>query len=140
MPRSPVAPPPPPTRSATSPRRSRGRDLFADNAPLAEALDREGGHDGAERLHAAGRFWGGAPMTWGALANEHPPILHTHDRYGHRRDEVEFHPAWHELMAAGVRDGLHALPWTETARPARTSARAALYSAASRPRPASAAR
>ena len=69
-------------------------------------------------------------MTWGALANEHPPVLHTHDRYGHRRDEVEFHPAWHELMAAGVRDGLHALPWTEPTRRGAHVARAALYQCA----------
>ena len=108
-----------------------GRDLFADNAPLAEALDREAGTtEWRERLHAAGRFWGGEPMAWGALANEHPPVLHTHDRFGHRRDEVEFHPAWHELMAAGVRDQLHALPWTETARPGAHVARAALYQCA----------
>ena len=108
-----------------------GRDLFADNAPLTEALDREAGTtEWRERLQAAGRFWGGEPMTWGALANEHPPVLHTHDRYGHRRDEVEFHPAWHGLMAAGVRDGLHALPWTETARPGAHVARAALYQCA----------
>src|SRR4029079_8987840 len=58
------------------------------------------------------------------------PVLHTHDRFGHRRDEVEFHPAWHELMAAGVRDQLHALPWTETARPGAHAARAALYQCA----------
>src|SRR3954449_12171411 len=108
------------------------RDLFADNAPVAEALEREAGTDAwRERLHAAGRFWGGAPMAWGAAANEHPPVLHTHDRYGHRRDEVEFHPAWHQLMAAGVRDGLHALPWT-AAEPGAYAARAALYQCAVR--------
>ena len=50
-------------------------------------------------------------MRWGVEANEHPPVLHTHDRFGHRRDEVEFHPAWHALMAAGVEQELHALPW-----------------------------
>jgi putative acyl-CoA dehydrogenase len=106
------------------------RDLFADNAPVAEALEREAGTDAwRERLHAAGRFWGGAPMAWGAAANEHPPVLHTHDRYGNRIDEVEFHPAWHELMAAGVRDGLHALPWTAT-EPGAHVARAALYQCA----------
>ena len=106
------------------------RDLFADNAPLAEALDREAGTDTwRARLHAAGRFWGGEPMVWGALANEHPPVLHTHDRYGNRRDEVEFHPGWHHLMAAGVRDGLHALPWTAT-DPGAHVARAALYQCA----------
>jgi putative acyl-CoA dehydrogenase len=106
-----------------------GRDLFADNVALAEALDREAGAHWRDRLHAAGAFWGGAPMAWGALANEHPPVLHTHDRYGCRRDEVEFHPAWHDLMAAGVRDGLHALPWT-TSEPGAHAARAALYQCA----------
>jgi putative acyl-CoA dehydrogenase len=106
------------------------RDLFADNAPLAGGLDREAGTGvWRARLHEAGRFWGGEPMAWGALANEHPPVLHTHDRYGHRRDEVEFHPAWHDLMAAGVRDGLHALPWTAT-EPGAHVARAALYQCA----------
>jgi putative acyl-CoA dehydrogenase len=102
------------------------RDLFADNVPLVEALEREGAGHASERLHAAGAFWGGEPMTWGAQANEHPPVLHTHDRFGNRRDEVEFHPAWHELMAAGVRDGLHALPWRE-AGPGSHVARAAIY-------------
>jgi putative acyl-CoA dehydrogenase len=106
-----------------------GRDLFADNAPLREALAREGAGHATERLHAAGAFWGGQPMTWGAQANEHPPVLHTHDRFGRRRDEVEFHPAWHALMAAGTRDGLHALPWT-TDEPAAHVTRAALYQCA----------
>jgi putative acyl-CoA dehydrogenase len=106
-----------------------GRDLFADNAALTEALGREGAGWARERLHAAGAFWGGAPMAWGVQANEHPPVLHTHDRFGRRRDEVEFHPAWHDLMAAGVRDGLHALPWTET-EPGAHVARAALYQCA----------
>jgi putative acyl-CoA dehydrogenase len=37
-------------------------------------------------------------------------VLHTHDRYGHRVDEVEFHPAWHELMNVAIGSGLHAAP------------------------------
>jgi putative acyl-CoA dehydrogenase len=103
-----------------------GRNLFTDNVPLVEALEREGAGHARERLRAAGAFWGGDPMAWGAEANEHPPVLHTHDRFGNRRDEVEFHPAWHELMAAGVRDGLHALPWTAT-EPGAHVTRAAIY-------------
>jgi putative acyl-CoA dehydrogenase len=106
-----------------------GRDLFADNVALAEALGREGADRARDRLHAAGAFWGGEPMAWGEQANTNPPVLHTHDRYGNRRDEVEFHPAWHRLMAAGVRDGLHALPWTEPESGAHV-ARAALYQCA----------
>jgi putative acyl-CoA dehydrogenase len=106
-----------------------GRDLFADNLPLGEALGREGAAWATGRLHEAGRFWGGEPVRWGFEANEHPPVLHTHDRFGARRDEVEFHPAWHALMAAGVRDRLHALPWTAP-EPGAHVARAALYQCA----------
>ncbi|SDD02985.1 acyl-CoA dehydrogenase family protein [Actinokineospora iranica] len=47
----------------------------------------------------------------GRLANEHPPVLRTHDRYGHRIDAVEFHPSWHWLMSRAVSHGLHAAPW-----------------------------
>jgi putative acyl-CoA dehydrogenase len=65
-------------------------------------------------------------MRWGVEANEHTPVLHTHDRFGHRRDEVEFHPAWHALMRAGVEHELHALPW-RTDRPGAHVARAATY-------------
>jgi len=103
-----------------------GRNLFDDHAALQEALEREGAGWARDRLRAEGAFWGGEPMRWGFEANEHPPVLHTHDRYGHRRDEVEFHPAWHRLMAAGVEHELHALPW-RTDRPGAHVARAAAY-------------
>jgi putative acyl-CoA dehydrogenase len=102
------------------------RNLFEDDVALAEALEREGGGWARERLRAAGEFWGGEPMAWGAAANEHPPVLHTHDRFGRRRDEVAFHPSWHALMAAGTRQELHCLPWT-AARAGAHVARAALY-------------
>jgi putative acyl-CoA dehydrogenase len=103
-----------------------GRNLFADHAALSEGLDREGAGWARDRLMATGAFWGGDPMRWGVQANEHPPVLHTHDRFGHRRDEVEFHPAWHELMRTGVEHELHALPW-RTERPGAHVARAAAY-------------
>ena len=103
-----------------------GRNLFEDHAALQEALEREGGGWARERLRAAGAFWGGEPMRWGVEANEHPPVLHTHDRFGNRRDEVEFHPAWHALMRAGVQQELHALPW-RTDQPGAHVARAATY-------------
>jgi putative acyl-CoA dehydrogenase len=102
------------------------RNLFEDHAALQEALEREGGGWARERLRAAGAFWGGEPMRWGVEANEHPPVLQTHDRFGHRRDEVEFHPAWHALMQAGVEQELHALPW-RTDQPGAHVARAATY-------------
>ncbi len=47
-------------------------------------------------------------------------MLRTHDRYGNRIDEVEFHPAWHKLMQMGVENELHSLPWTSSASPPRT--------------------
>ncbi|MFL5820604.1 MAG: isovaleryl-CoA dehydrogenase [Solirubrobacteraceae bacterium] len=103
-----------------------GRNLFDDNLPLVEALEREGGGWARERAREVGAFWGGEPMGWGAQANESPPVLRTHDRYGNRIDEVEFHPAWHWLMRRGVSDELHALPW-RTDRPGAHAARAALY-------------
>ena len=103
-----------------------GRNLFEDHVALREGLEREGGGWALDRLSAAGAFWGGEPMRWGVEANEHPPVLHTHDRFGHRRDEVEFHPAWHALMRAGVEQELHALPW-RTDQAGAHVARAATY-------------
>ena len=50
-------------------------------------------------------------QSFGVLANENPPILHTHDRSGRRVDQVQFHPAYHELMSAGMAFGIHSLPW-----------------------------
>jgi putative acyl-CoA dehydrogenase len=90
-----------------------GYDLFAQNRPLVEALEREGAGWAAERCSAFGRELGGEPLEWGRLANENPPRLRTHDRFGERIDEVEFHPAWHELMRLSLARGLHSLSWTE---------------------------
>ncbi len=103
-----------------------GRNLFDDNLPVVEALEREGAGWARERAREVGAAWGGAPIAWGFEANEHPPKLKAFDRYGHRIDEVEFHRAWHDLMALGVRHELHSLPWT-SAQPAAHAARTALY-------------
>ena len=62
---------------------------------------------------------------WGRLAEANHPILRTHDRYGRRIDEVEFHPAWHELMTVAVGHGIAAAPWLEDAGTLRHTARAA---------------
>src|SRR5690349_10712617 len=65
----------------------------------------------AARLREAGRLAGSEhAQEQGRLANENPPRLRTHDRYGNRIDEVEFHPAWHDLMATAIAHGLHAAP------------------------------
>ncbi|WP_433173707.1 acyl-CoA dehydrogenase family protein [Actinoallomurus sp. CA-150999] len=90
-----------------------GHDV-ADDPALLDGLFREGGGWAAEAVHELGRLGGTEQAReWGRLANEHPPVLRTHDRYGHRVDEVEFHPAWHELMRVAVGHGLHARAWTE---------------------------
>jgi putative acyl-CoA dehydrogenase len=102
------------------------RNLFLDNAPLVEALEREGGGWAHDRAAEAGAFWGGEAQEWGRLANENPPVLKTHDAVGNRVDEVEFHPAWHQLMAAGKRWDMHGLPWNEP-QPGAHVARAAIY-------------
>jgi putative acyl-CoA dehydrogenase len=94
-------------------------DLFGTDRALAEAVDRYSGAaagDNRADLSYVGRVtWGAAEL--GRLANENPPVLRTHDRYGHRVDEVEFHPAWHELMAQAVQWGLHGAPWAPDAGP-----------------------
>src|SRR3984957_19976102 len=104
-----------------------GVDVFSSNLPLVEATKREGAAWALSRAAELGKFVGGEPQQlWGRLANENKPVLKTHDRYGHRIDEVEFHPAWHQLMKMGVEHELHSLPWTST-EPAPHAARAALY-------------
>jgi putative acyl-CoA dehydrogenase len=102
-------------------------DVFSNNLPLVEATAREGAGWVIERAAQLGRFVGGEPQQlWGRQANENKPVLRTFDRYGHRIDEVEFHPAWHKLMRLGVENELHSLPWT-SAEPGVHTARAALY-------------
>ncbi|MFG1888031.1 acyl-CoA dehydrogenase family protein [Micromonospora sp. NPDC049051] len=99
----------------------------ADDAALLDGLDREGAGWAAAELHELGRLGGGEQaIEQGRLANEHPPILRTHDRHGHRVDEVELHPAWHELMRTAVTHGLHAAPWADD-RPGAHVARAAKF-------------
>jgi putative acyl-CoA dehydrogenase len=104
-------------------------DVFSSNLPLVEAVQREGAGWVTERAAELGRFVGaagGPQQEWGRLANENKPILRTFDRYGHRIDEVEFHPAWHQLMKMGVEHELHSLPWRSD-EPFVHTARAALY-------------
>ncbi|MCW3018953.1 MAG: acyl-CoA dehydrogenase domain protein [Solirubrobacterales bacterium] len=106
-----------------------GIDIFSSNVPLVEAVQREGAGWVSERASVLGRFVGargGPQQEWGRLANENKPVLRTFDRYGHRIDEVEFHPAWHQLMSMGVEHELHSLPWTSD-EPFAHTARAALY-------------
>jgi putative acyl-CoA dehydrogenase len=98
-------------------------DLFALDIALAEAVAANGGGAAAEELSEFGRHWGSAAMAErGRLANENTPKLRIFDSRGNRRDEVEFHPAYHELMAHSAHAGLHNSTWTGDGRPAGASA------------------
>ena len=86
----------------------------ADYAPLLEALRREGAEHAIEEMHEVGRRAGSAQaQEWGDLAEEHPPVLHTHDRYGHRIDEVRYDPSYHQLMSTAVSLGLAGAVWAD---------------------------
>ncbi|MEV7006299.1 isovaleryl-CoA dehydrogenase [Streptosporangium sp. NPDC051022] len=103
-----------------------GHDVSAD-AALLSGVTREGADWATGELHRLGTLAGSEQAgEWGRLANEHPPVLRTHDRHGNRIDEVEFHPAWHELMTVAVENGLHATAWS-SARPGAHVARAAKF-------------
>jgi putative acyl-CoA dehydrogenase len=81
-------------------------DLFSADRPLADAAGRYGLD--LATLAATGRDYGAAgTLDLGRLANENPPRLHTMDGKGNRLDRVEFHPAYHQLMAKSIGWGIH---------------------------------
>src|ERR1700755_2341225 len=91
-------------------------NVYEADRPLVEAVRREG----ADRADARNAHCGACAgsehaQPLGRLANENGPKLRTHDRYGKRVDEVEFPPAWHELMTAAVGDELYSAPWEDSA-------------------------
>ena len=100
-------------------------NLFASDTVLRECVTREQADWAEGGLHALGATLG-KPETikLGFDANKFTPQLRTLDRYGHRLDEIEFHPAWHELMAIALRAGLHSSPWAKP-QPGAHVARAA---------------
>jgi len=100
-------------------------DPFEADLALAEALRREGaGWAEAEVARFSRATATREAIGWGFEANQNPPRLRTHDRWGNRIDEVEFHPAWHELMRLSISNAVHAGPWRD-ARPGAHVARAA---------------
>ena len=105
-----------------------GYNLYDADAPLREALEREGGSWAEALVRELGSLAGTEQaIVWGFQANANPPTLRTHDRFGNRIDEVEFHPSWHELMKVAVGHGLHALPWREPRAGAHAARAAAFY-------------
>src|SRR2546425_588672 len=102
-----------------------GYDVFAQDPALIDGLAGEGAGWAEEQLRALGGLAGSAEaIQWGFDANRYLPQLRTHDRFGNRIDEVEYHPSYHKLMDVAVRHGLHAAPWTDR-RPGVHVARAA---------------
>jgi putative acyl-CoA dehydrogenase len=88
-------------------------NLFDQDTVLQEAVEHEGGMWGLDMLSAFGAIAGGEALRLGPVADRHPPVLRTHDRFGNRIDEVEFHPAWNELLRLGVSAGIPSLPWRD---------------------------
>lgn len=100
-------------------------NAFTPDPVLAAGIERAAPWS-REHLAAFGERIGSEEVRrWGFEANENPPVLHTHDRFGHRRDEVLFHPAYHALMRLSLEAGVHSLPW-EDPRPGAHVARAGL--------------
>jgi putative acyl-CoA dehydrogenase len=93
-----------------------GHDVLATDAALVEAVQLYGGAGALESLTPLGLLAGTEQaQRWGVEANAHPPTLRTHDRYGHRVDEVDFHPSWHALLEVATSHGLHGTPWRDSA-------------------------
>jgi len=102
-----------------------GANLYRIDLPLQEWSRRFGAGWAQARIDAYGALAGGPLMEAGFLANQNKPVFSSHDRYGHRIDLVEFHPAYHELMRTAVEHGLPSLPWAHP-QPGAHVARAAL--------------
>lgn len=112
--------------SANQPPPLVGYNAWSEDPILLESVSREGGGWIAQRAHRIGELVGSERVqTLAAQANRYAPELRTHDRFGNRIDAVEYHPAYHELMALAFGAGLHSLAWTEEIRGAWV-ARAAL--------------
>ncbi len=103
-------------------------NVFTQDAALVEGMKREGAEWAEAQLTDIGELSGKEDIIrWGFDANENLPVLHTHDRYGNRIDEVHFHPAWHALLGTAVEHGLHASPWRNPQLGAHVARAAAFY-------------
>ncbi|MBW8722512.1 MAG: DNA alkylation response protein, partial [Polaromonas sp.] len=87
-------------------------NLFDTNRPLRDALKFNAPALDTAQLSQLGVALGSSAMqTHARLANVHGPVLHSHDRFGRRVDQVEFHPSYHALMRLATGAGLHGTPW-----------------------------
>ncbi|MEZ4317747.1 MAG: acyl-CoA dehydrogenase family protein [Myxococcota bacterium] len=103
-------------------------DGYATDVPLVEAVTRYGGGWATDTLSSLGTValsHEGAELS--RQANRNKPVLRTFDRFGHRIDEVEFHPAYHQLMSIGKEHGVHSLSWVNRGREGAFVARSAMH-------------
>jgi putative acyl-CoA dehydrogenase len=103
-------------------------DPFELDQALREAVGRTAAGPWADaELHELGRLAGSAEVQlWGQQAEANRPTLRAYDRYGNRIDQVDFHPAYHQLMATAIDHGLHGWAWVDE-RPGAHAARAAKF-------------
>ena len=104
-----------------------GTNLYRIDLPLQDWARRFGAGWAEGRMDAYGALAGGPLMEAGFLANQNKPVFNSHDRYGHRIDLVEFHPAYHELMRTAVEHGLPSLPWAHPQAGAHVARAAMTY-------------
>ena len=105
-----------------------GYDVAAADIALLEGLRREGAGWSEDGLHELGTLAGSEEaIAWGFEANRNEPELRTHDRFGHRIDEVAFHPSWHRLMETAIAHGLHGSPWRDPRPGAHVARYAGFY-------------
>ena len=91
-----------------------GVNLLDTDAALREGLEREGAGWALDRIRDCGAVAGSAEAQQHARrAERNTPQLRTHDRYGHRVDELELDPSWHWLLRGAVEREIHALPWRD---------------------------
>ncbi|WP_019810900.1 acyl-CoA dehydrogenase family protein, partial [Saccharomonospora halophila] len=118
----------PPTHEVTNQVPALADHDVAEDPALLEGLHREGAGWAESEVRELGVLAGGErAQEWGRIVNENPPVLRTHDRVGHRIDEVEFHPHWHDLMTVAVSHGLHATPWSREQPGAHVARTAKFY-------------
>jgi putative acyl-CoA dehydrogenase len=88
------------------------QDLWRGDTALREGVAREGGGWAEDKLAAFGKVAGAAETFEKAdVANRHVPELKLFDRYGMRINQVEFHPAYHELMAVAIENEVPSFAW-----------------------------
>ncbi|WP_455604121.1 acyl-CoA dehydrogenase family protein [Cellulosimicrobium funkei] len=115
-------------RVTNQPPEREGVNEYLDHPVLREAVHAYGGAWGEDRLVEVGALVGTGDFQRAAeLANVHEPVLRTHDRRGHRIDEVEYHPAYHEVIGAAVAHGAHTSAWAEPG-PGANVVRGAVFS------------